>query len=326
MKNVLLFDTAIATSNVGDEIILASVKKGLDPILSKSAVYRLGTHVENFSPLQMLISHDKVKFFSEKMDYKFICGTNLLVPNLRRIFPQFMLNPFNKSLYKDAILVGVGKHSNYKKLRRLAKYLYLKTLSKKYYHSVRDEATKQIVEEMGFKAINTGCPTLWEFTKEKCASIPQGKAENVIFSVSGYLPQQNPVADLKMIKTLKKNYSSLYAWIQTYKDEDYLKSLIDIEKEGISCIYSLDAFAQMLDTAKYDYVGTRLHGGIFALQHNCRSIIISIDHRAEGFHESNNIPILRRQDIDNLDALINSNIITDIRIDTTAINQFLSQF
>ena len=57
-----------------------------------------------------------------------------------------------------------------------------------------------------------------------------------------------------------------------------------------------------------------------------RTIIISIDQRAEGFHESNNIPIVRRNEIEKLEDKINGIINTDIIVDFDAINEFLGQF
>ena len=54
MRKILLFDTAIDTGNLGDEIILESVKKELSTILDSASVYRMGTHIENYSPIQMI--------------------------------------------------------------------------------------------------------------------------------------------------------------------------------------------------------------------------------------------------------------------------------
>lgn len=298
----------------------------MKPILINSSVYRLGTHIENYSMIQMMHLSSKARFFKNDMDYKFICGTNLLQNHLEHLHPQFMLNPFNMGLYKDSVLVGVGKNKKYEKIDAFTKYLYLHTLSKEFMHSVRDEATKKVIEDIGLKAINTGCPTLWGFTKEKCSNIPVEKAENVIFSVSGYSTQRAEKEDSVMIKCLINNYNRLYAWIQTMADEEYLRELVDIDRYKITCIYSLEMYSELLKKGNIDYIGTRLHGGIFALQHGCRSLIISIDERAEGFHETNNIPILRRNEIDKLDSYINKPILTDIVIDRSAIEDFIAQF
>lgn len=322
MKKILIFDTAIATTNIGDEIIMDGCREGLKEILDSALCFRLGTHIENFSPIKM-VRNWKLKALCDDADYKFVFGTNCLVDKLG-ILSQWQLNNFNKKMYKDVILVGVGRVCDFEMPNKHTLKIYKSIFSKKYKHSVRDEQTKELLERMGFKAINTGCPTLWSFTKEKCKKIPQKKASKCILSVSGYVKQLNREKDQIMIDTIRKNYDKCYAWIQTYKDENYLKSLANTD--DIECIYSLNKFKELLNKGDIDYVGTRLHGGVFALQHNCRTIIISIDERARGFHESNNIPILERDEIDKLDDLINSNIKTNIKVDYAAINEFVSQF
>lgn len=326
MKKVLLFDTAIATSNLGDEIILEGAKNGLEPVLYNSLNFRLGTHIENYSVIQMLHKSFKVKLFCDEMDYKFICGTNLLQNNIPRVNAQFMLKPFNADIYKNSILVGVGRIGDYKSMGKVAQLLYKKVLSKEFYHSVRDEETKKVIEQLGLKAINTGCPTLWCFTEEKCKSIPLNKSDKVVLSVSGYKSQKDSQKDKMMIETLRNNYKKVYAWIQTSEDEKYLRELVDADEYNIEMIYSLKKYSKVLSEKNIDYVGTRLHGGIYALQHNCRTLIISIDERANGFHETNNIPILKRSEIEKLDAVINSEIRTNIKVNHEAIKQFLNQF
>ncbi len=326
MKNVCLFDTAIGSMNMGDEIIFESAKRGLEPVIGHSSVYRLGTHVACFSPLQMLRGGGKIRFFRDETDLKFICGTSLIVPTFRNIQKQFMLTGYLRSIYKDSVLVGAGKSSSYECLKSDAARMYKYILSDKYIHSVRDDAAKEIIEGLGLKAVNTGCPTLWGMTAEACENIPKEKAPAVIFSVSGQQKYHAPAEDKHMIDCLLRNYDKVYAWVQTTMDEPYLRTLIDPEREGITVVRSLDFYAKLLDKKDIDYVGTRLHGGIFALQHGRRSLIVAIDHRAIGIYESNNIPIIRRSDIYELDNIINSDIITDIRTDRKAIDMFLGQF
>ena len=148
MRKILLFDTAIDTGNLGDEIILESVKKELSTILDSASVYRMGTHIENYSPIQMIahkfIKPDtKIRDINETVDYKFIGGTNLFLDNLHGIRPQFMLNLFNMSLYKNAVFVGVGRGSDFETVKdAYTRYLYTHSLSRNITHSVRDEETK----------------------------------------------------------------------------------------------------------------------------------------------------------------------------------------
>lgn len=77
-----------------------------------------------------------------------------------------------------------------------------------------------------------------------------------------------------------------------------------------------------------DYVGNRLYGGIYALQHKCRTIIISIDYRAECMSSDYSFECLKRDDIATaLEERINSVWTTSITgIDFKKINKWKEQF
>lgn len=333
MKKVVICDTALASSNVGDEIIFDSICNGMSDVFEENFSLRLATHVNNFSAKQVAHSYvkqflhkeTKIKYF-QQADWKFVCGTNLIAQKrLFKINTQWKLYPSNLSIYKNCILIGVGTYGSSDKFDWYGRYIYNKVLSRQYAHSVRDELTKKLIESLGRRAINTGCPTLWSLTPEHCRRIPVGKADNCIISVSGYKPQTAPENDAKMIEIVRKNYRDVRVWIQTTEDEYYLDRLPG--GSDLKRIYSLKRYRQALQEGNVDYVGTRLHGGVFAMQNFCRSLIISIDHRAEGFHKTNNLPILRREEIpDRLESLINSEFATEIILNSEAIAEFKSQF
>ncbi len=325
MRTILIFDTALATSNVGDDIIMDAIDRNMREVFDSGFSMRLATHVDNYSPLQLMKPIKKIGYF-QNADLKFICGTNLIQQKrLGKIHCQWALYPHNVSLYTGSILVGVGTTDGGTRLDPLAEMLYRKVLSRNYIHSVRDELTKEIVNHLGFRAINTGCPTLWEMTPEKCREIPTGKASSCVISVSGYDTQKDPARDRQMLEIVSQNYRQLTAWIQTSRDEEYLDSFPGTQE--IRRIYNLKQYRELLRKEAPDYVGTRLHGGVFALQNNCRSIVISIDHRAEGFQKSNNLPVVKRERIgEDLERMINSDWKTEIRINEKAIKKFKGQF
>ncbi len=325
MRKIVIYDTSLCTSNLGDDIILDSIYQNMGDVFYAGPHMKLATHVPNFTPLQMLRNGFKVNF-CKNADIKFICGTNLFSQKMiGKISAQWQLNLYNIPIYKNSVLIGVGATGSGEKIDFYARYLYKNVLSKQYKHSVRDEQTKRMVESLGFHAINTGCPTLWKFTPDFCRKIPTKKANDCILTVSGYENQQNIEKDKVLIEILKKSYNSLWVWIQTTEDEEYLDSITDSSK--ITKIYSLEAYKNVLQNENVDYIGTRLHGGVFAMQNLVRSIIISIDHRASGFHETNNIPIINRNEIENkLENVIHSNFKTEIFVDQRKINEFKSQF
>ena len=75
-----------------------------------------------------------------------------------------------------------------------------------------------------------------------------------------------------------------------------------------------------------DYVGTRLHAGVYAMRHRKRSIILVIDERAREINKSNNLNCLEKKDIKNLDAFINSEFATEIKMPLDIIEQWKNQF
>ncbi len=328
MKKIAIFDTALGSSNAGDEIIFDAVKRNMKEVFEANFSLRLATHVNNFSMKQMLHRNSKIRYFQEA-DWKFICGTNLLAQTrLGKINSQWQLYPSNLTIYKNCILIGAGTTEPTEKPDLYARMLYKKVLSREYIHSVRDDLSKKIVESLGCRAVNTGCPTLWELTKEHCSAIPTGKANHCIVSVSGYSRQTDPRRDAAMLRIVRRNYDKVWAWIQTTEDEGYLDALeVSSGEEPLPRIYSIGAFRRILCGGNIDYVGTRLHGGIFALHNYCRSIVIGIDHRADGFFATNNLPVLPRRNVESeLEERINSRFETDIAIDTEAIALFKSQF
>lgn len=329
MRTIAIYDTEIATTNIGDKIIQDSIFAEMEDILDAGFYLKLATHVRNFDPFQMAVmSRGRKLGFFRDADWKFICGTNLITQKRVRFDPrppQWQLYPSNLSLYEGSVLVGVGTTGDSDQPDFYARWLYRKALDHDFTHSVRDDLTKRYIENLGLKAINTGCPTLWKLTPEFCREIPTKKAPACIFSVSGYKTQRDFEQDEKMIEILERNYEKLYVWIQTPIDESYINQLVG--KDRFERIVSLSAYRKKLLEGNVDYVGTRLHGGVYALQHKVRSIIISIDHRAEGFHETNNLPIVRRSEIEaELEKRIQSEFATEIVIDQEAIDEFLNQF
>lgn len=321
MKKVIVFDTAIGTGNKGDDIIMESARAALRELLDESYVLNLGTHIVNYTGIQLLKKNFKLKFMNEA-DYKFIMGTNLLTNKLFRLSPQLNINPFNCMPYKNAILFGVGTMQKKGNPGPYTQYMYHRILSHKYIHSVRDDLAKEKLEKMGFKALNTGCPTLWCLTEELCKQIPTKKANQAILTVSAN--RKDCTADQKLIDTVRKNYEKVYLWGQWLPDEDYFNTFKNIE--GIEIIRSLEKYHDILSSKDIDYVGTRLHGGIYAMQHRKRAIIIAVDHRSTGISENNHINCLDRKDIDGLDAMINSEFETKIKLQTEEITAWLGQF
>ena len=133
--------------------------------------------------------------------------------------------------------------------------------------------------------------------------------------------------DVKVLQSLMAQYSEYAFSEKNRKKKEMHIALNDLKMtKPVQVVYSLKKYSQLLSCKNLDYVGTRLHGGVFALQHQVRALVISIDHRARGFHESNNLPIIERDEIEGLEDIIIAGIRTEIRLNEKNINEWKAQF
>lgn len=325
MKRYIHFDTSIGSLNIGDQIINECFEAEMKQILSDGVVVKYPTH----TPASHCYQNNRFNRhyrFCKGCDMKFIAGTNIISDNMLEPWPNWNVNIFNASPYKNAILVGCGrgcKKTPAKRLNIYTKLLYKRILSKYYIHSVRDESTKMILEKVGYKCINTGCVTLWKFNKNFCSSIKREKSDEVVFTLTDYC--KNRTQDQLLIDILKKNYKKVYFWVQGTGDYEYFKSFKNTNNIVV-IMPSLMEYRALLEKGGIDYVGTRLHAGIYAMRHKIRSIIISVDNRVRDMKETYNLVTIERDDIDSLDAMINSEFSTDIKINEKAIAEWKAQF
>lgn len=318
MKKIVIFDTSVGSLNLGDEIILDSVKKELNNIFKHNTMFiNLPTHER--------ISRYSHKIIKESC-YSFVAGTNLLSSRHYIIREnQWNINLMDSIKFSNVILMGVGWSDYQQNPNYLTKLIYRNALSKRYFHSVRDNYTKNKLESIGIKNVyNTGCPTIWGLTSDHCKEIPSEKADNVVFTLTDY--RKDPKNDKEMIDILKKNYDKLFFWIQGSNDFEYIKTLINTNSiEFIDP--NLKSFDELLDSEKdLDYIGTRLHAGIRAMQKKRRSIIIGVDNRALEMAKDFNINVIKRSELYKMENYIKKKIYTNIKLDLNTINAWKNQF
>lgn len=320
MKNIMLLDTSIGTSNMGDYIIMECVRKELSPILKKNFVYEMPTHLPAFSSFAVFRNSLAVQQYSN-CELKFAGGSNLLVKDLRTHYPQWNINPWNSRPLEGVITVGVGAGAG-EYTNSYTTKLYQKVLNHKYYHSVRDERSKEYVESLGLKAINTGCVTMWMLTPGFCAKIPSKKASRVVFTITAGKNEQDQV----IVDILNRNYEKVYFWVQGDKDLAVFSGLK--RTENITIVPpSIGAYDSLLSEDDIDYVGTRLHGGVYAMRHGKRTIIIAIDERAREINKCNNLNCVELDKVpDELEFMIQSEFATDVKMPFDEIQRWKAQF
>jgi hypothetical protein len=324
MEKIVLFNPANGTLNSGDFIIDQYIKEEMSFLFDNATIVEIGTH-HPISHRYQNIKKNILRKACDNADFKFICGTNIIKRTLIRLSPDWSITPCSCPYYKGSIAIGVGMDNNSRHSNLYTKSLYKAIFSKDYIHSVRDENTKRFLNSLGFSAINTGCPTMWGLNENVCGLIPSAKHENVVFTLTDY--NKNPSLDAELVQILKKEYKKISFWVQGYCDFDYLSSITDTSQ--ITLIgHSLYEFEKFLsENIDVDYVGTRLHAGIFAMRHGIRSIILSIDNRTTDMKESYNLHLVLRSDIDTkLEGKIESSFATDIHVPTDKIEKWKKQF
>lgn len=317
IKNIAVLDTSIASQNIGDEIIMDAVNTELHDLFKESMFLKIPTHeVIGLSSLS-LIRHSV---------FGILGGSNILSSSMNK-YKQWKISLLQSFFVKNKIItLGVGWRNYQDKPNFVTKQLLANLLSKDFIHSVRDSYTEEKLKKEGFSnVINTSCPTMWRLTPEHCIQISQKKSDTVVFTLTDY--SKNIVLDEFLVNVLLNNYKQVYYWVQSRKDLVYLNEL-SIDKQRISIIPpTLRDYTQFLESTECDYVGTRLHGGVRALQKKKRTIIIGVDNRAIEKKKDFNLKVIERKDQKELlENTILSNFSTEIKVPLENIAKWKEQF
>jgi len=312
---VTIFDTSVCTENLGDFIIMDAVRDHINKMFPNSMVLHTATHERIYRPTYQMV---------KKSDLSFVGGTNLISSNMN-YYNQWKINLIDSLFLRNIILMGVGWWQYQKEANLYTRHLLKSVLNRSIIHSVRDSYTEAMLKKAGFNnVINTSCPTMWGLNEQHCSTIPKSKAKNVVTTLTDY--NKDPKNDLAFIQLLANSYDNVYIWPQGSGDLNYIDSL-EISKYANILPPKLESYNSLLETDEsLDFVGTRLHAGVRALQKKRRSIIIGIDNRAFEKEKDFNINVCPRDQIDKLKSLIFSDVITDIKLPVENIALWKSQF
>lgn len=310
----VLLDTFMASDNCGDGIIMENCMLQLSDCIDVANLRHVPTH---------RYPTDEEKKWLDTARIKILCGTNILSGHMRN-YGLWKLKP-DISIYRETLLMGVGFDSKNELFDNYTKQFFHAILSKQGIHSVRDSFSERMLKSMGItNVLNTGCPTMWGLTPEHCATIPTEKATNVICTLTDYC--RDKINDKAMLDILIDNYERVYLWLQGKEDYNYV---CELGYEGrVNFISStLKDYDHILEETDLDYVGTRLHAGIRALDKGHRSLIVSIDNRAECISMDTGLPIIKREDVMLcLTDRLNNSIETKITLPWRNIQIFKKQF
>ncbi|NBI72116.1 polysaccharide pyruvyl transferase family protein [Clostridiaceae bacterium] len=313
-EKCLVFDTSICSNNLGDQIIMYYCNKIYDDLGFQKREY-IPTHIHPDSSYDAVLKSDEIRFVS---------GTNLLSYDIQKIngwkFPKKI------SYLINLCLLGVGWINYEDKVSAYTRRFYRAILKNSFIHSVRDSFTERQLNKMGIdNVLNTGCPTMWGLSEEHCKRIPVSKGSKAITALTDY--RQDPKYDRFMLEVILRNYEKVYFWPQGKGDCAYLEQLLS-DKHRVSILErSLDSYNEILHEQEVDYIGTRLHAGIHAINREHRSIIIGVDNRAAEISKDTNLCVISRYAMrDCLESIINGKFKTDIHINKKNIIKWKEQF
>lgn len=317
MKVISVLDTTICDYNLGNQIIMESVYRIIDELFPDAFIFKL-QYAEKFGKRSLN--------YIRKSDFTFFGGTNSLSSHMWR-YSQMGFKLFDLFFIKNKlILLGVGWWQ-YQSLPDFYTKFFLKNLlSRDIIHSVRDSYTKQMLESIGISnVINTSCPTTWDLTVEHCKQIPLTKSDNVVITFTDY--NQSRDLDEKLLKLVLSSYKKVFFWVQGVGDFEYISSFKHIHKNEIYIIPpKLHLYDEILKNEDVDYIGTRLHAGIRAIQFKKRALILAIDNRAKELAKDINLNVTDRSDFETILNFISNSYKTELKIPLENIKKWKEQF
>lgn len=321
-----ILDTSFSTENLGDYIIMDAVNTQLRRIFPDDFFVFGSTHD---------VLGKKGHSWAKNTQYQFIGGSNLLSGRfIGRNHAQWRFGFRDLFYLKNLIGIGLGWQSDadYHEIYNYPfvfaqKQIYKKSLSNTILPSVRDSFTKKKLAEYGVESINTACVTMWDLTPEHLQKIPVKKSDTVIMTITDYRnDKEYMIAYKNMIEILCRNYKTVKMWIQSSGDIELLNNLKLSSREKIQFISpNLEDYDSELEN-DVDYVGTRLHAGIRALQHQKRVLVIEIDNRAREIAKDTNLNTLSYKNLDQLEEKINNDMVMNLTIPFEEINRWKQQF
>tara|TARA_B110001469_G_C9603623_1_gene299986 strand:+ start:398 stop:1417 length:1020 start_codon:yes stop_codon:yes gene_type:complete len=311
---ITILDTAVASENLGDQVIMDGVWGHMESMFQNEYFVNVPTH-DYLGP--------ESKRLLKKSSFGVVGGTNLLSSNMQmpltwqkkvplwsKIFKekerrvnQWKITPQDIPDVCNTVLMAVGWWQYQSAPNAYTRKLFNSVLHKQALHSVRDGYSEQNLRKAGIEnVINTGCVTMWNLDEEHMVDVPSERKDEVVTTITFYKPHKK--ADERMLRMLKQRYKKIYLWVQGGGDLAYVNSL---DVEGFELLApSLKALDAKLSSGTVDYVGTRLHAGVRALQYKCLSAIVSVDNRATEISKETGLPVVERSRLDDLKQLLDS--------------------
>lgn len=313
MKTIVVLDTGVNDPNLGNEIIMDAVNYELRTMFPHDFILHVPA-------LEFIRAGRKLV---QSADYVFLGGTNVLSSDMNKT-SEWRVRLRDRLWLSNVILMGVGwwQYQDFSP-NMYTRFLLQGILHSELTHSVRDSYTENKLFPLNFNVLNTGCPTMWQLNPHHCSMIPTLRSDTALVTFTVYMQDEH--SDRQLFEIVKRNYSRILFWPQQPGDYEYALRIIGPDAEVLDP--SLDALNAALSHGSADYIGTRLHAGIRALQYKRRSIIISVDNRAAEMGSNFNLPVIGRKEIHSLlEKRIESTWPTEVRLPEKSIAEWKKQF
>lgn len=314
METIAVVDTSICGDNLGDEIIMDAVNGIVSELFPEAYIFRVPSH-EALS--------DRTRSFLKRSEWCFVGGTNILSSNMHR-YGLWRLTKKDAELYGQirTTLLGAGWIDYSAPPTSRTRGFLRSAFRPDLLHSVRDTYTLNHLAKIGIRGLMTSCPTTWSLTPEHCAKVPRARAKDAIITLSAWRESAN--ADRAFVEVLRKHYSKLFFFCQSQEDYRYFASFGWQDIAPISP--TLKSYDRFLEEHDVDFVGTRLHGGIRALQKGRRALVLAVDNRATEIAKDTGLPVVSRDDSGEIERWIEAGAPTKINLPLKAIEDWKAQF
>jgi hypothetical protein len=299
-------DPAIGTANAGDYIISEAIARELAAIAPNQRIQRFTTH-RPWTPAE--------RAEARKCHIFLVGGTNLLSSHPIR-YRQWAYGLADTRILKSrCILFGVGWWQYQRRPDPLARIMLRTVLHPGILHAARDSYTVGQLSAAGIRAVNTSCPTLWSVPQR--GEVKYGFRSSVVATVTNYHPDFD--RDRTMLAVLRNRADRLRVWPQGQGDAEYVRRL------GFGdCLVDtgLETFNAVLQEPGTEYVGTRLHAAVRALQTSVPAVIVSVDNRATEIGRDVGLWYLERKRVDGLTGMLDRLSQWELRLPTESISSW----
>jgi hypothetical protein len=296
----------IATANIGDLVIR-------DAILARLAASQI--FISEAVPTHEQLPRAAAARLGAARTI-IVGGSNLLSTRGRRDtqwpLPRYAVDRLRGKL----VLCGVGWRVASMDPKDVGTSLWPQLLDPSALHSVRDGRAAAAMQHLGLRYTLTGCPSLLYVP----AALGPYDTSTAVVTVTDYNPDLP--RDIGLLHWAESRFPRVFLQPQNQRDADYAVESLGLDRSSV-LPRDLDMFTSFLRRHRPVYVGTRLHGGIRAMQIGLPTVILGIDNRAVDLGSEFGLNIAA--DVNQLDSAVDR-AFTRVWLNAAAVESRMAEF